>query len=298
MRAPARAATFVIRAITTIAAAAGVGCGGSSGSADAAVEAGAGVDGADAGLSRCPTGLAGPDLVLVRWSDGIAFCIDSSEITNAHYGAFLAANVALDGQTARCQSNLGYAPGANSTNGPACPAFDPVARADFPVVCVDWCDAAAYCGWAGKHLCRQPGPQTGTVVDFTAKNASEWVIACTGDRDDGTMTRFPYGPDPVSGRCVDRLYPMTTPALLPVKQATGCEGGYPGLFDMSGNAWEWQDDCAQQPGDGMDDACTPLGGSFSTDAATSSCTDGAPFLRKQVAGDTGFRCCADAGFSF
>jgi formylglycine-generating enzyme required for sulfatase activity len=91
---------------------------------------------------------------------------------------------------------------------------------------------------------------------------------------------------------------MTTAGLLPVKQATMCEGGVPGLFDMSGNAWEWQDDCVEQSTDGTDDACTPLGGSFTSELAASTCIDGAPFFRKHVAGDAGFRCCVDAIFGF
>ena len=75
-----------------------------------------------------------------------------------------------------------------------------------------------------------------------------------------------------------------------------CEGGVPGLFDMSGNAWEWQDDCVQKTGQGGEDACSPIGGSFSSEVASASCTDTTPFFRKQVAGDTGFRCCVDADF--
>lgn len=282
------------------------GCGSSSASPS---DASAGADGTEfeVGSSHCPSDLAGPSLVHVARTDGVAFCIDSSEVTNAHYAAFLAGGVPVDGQSARCHWNATFAPGPSDIKkiyGPACPAFDPAGRADYPVVCVGWCDAAAYCRWAGKRLCENP--DGGPFVDWTMPNGcragdggacSQWLIACTGDT---PTKRYPYGDTAVVGRCVDNRYPATTPGVRPVKEATMCQGGVVGLFDMSGNAWEWQNDCAEQPGDGTVDTCTPVGGSFSTEAGHSSCADGTPtsFFRNQVAGDVGFRCCADAIFTF
>ncbi|MES1171922.1 MAG: SUMF1/EgtB/PvdO family nonheme iron enzyme [Bacteroidota bacterium] len=278
-----------------------VGCGGGTDApagmdADTTPEPDGGAPDADEGgvtLSHCPgsaDGVHGPDLTRVRWSDGIAFCIDATEVTNAQYSEFLAAKPAAGTQSARCTWNQSFTPATKSTNGPACPPFDAAARKDHPVVCVDWCDADAYCRWAGKRLCQTPGG--GTVKNWTGKNASEWVIACTAD----AARNYPYGTAPEMGRCVDRAYPSTTPGLQPVKAAAMCEGGVPGLFDASGNAWEWQDDCAEQSTDGRGDACSPLGGSFSSETPNAACISGAPFFREQVAGDTGFRCCADALF--
>jgi sulfatase modifying factor 1 len=275
-----------------------VSCGGGSvmnpADADPAPRSDAGMDsdGGEITLSHCPIDpdVHGPALVRVRWNDGIAFCIDSSEVTNAEYAAFLAANASPGSQTLRCAWNQTFVPETKSTNGPACPAFDPSGHAEDPVVCIDWCDANAYCRWAGKRLCGKPGG--GSVGAWAAKNASEWVIACTGDG----VGRYPYGNTGEAGRCVDHLFPAATPALQPVKSAMMCEGGVPGLFDMSGNAWEWQDDCVEQLTDGTMDACSPLGGSFLEDVANSTCIAATPFFRRHVAGDTGFRCCADAEF--
>jgi len=84
-----------------------------------------------------------------------------------------------------------------------------------------------------------------------------------------------------------------------------CEGGVPGLFDMAGNASEWQNDCvdAAASADGQDDECDAYGGARSSDYADTSCLAAtspndttAHFKRAQVAPDNGFRCCANAIF--
>ena len=260
-----------------------------------------GPDAADDGgptLSHCPTTeVHGPALARVRWSEGIAFCIDSTEVTNAQYAEFLAAAVTTTAQSERCGWNQSFQPAAKATNGPPCPTFDPTGHGSLPVVCVDWCDAEAYCHWAGKHLCQAPQEKgSGPVPDWTVKNASEWVIACTGDQPSEHL--YPYGMAAEPGRCVDEEYPSPMPSLRPVKDAVMCEGGVPGLYDMSGNAGEWENDCTMKMGDtkGDMDICHPLGGSFASKPTDSSCTADTPFLRSQVAGDIGFRCCADAEF--
>ncbi len=248
--------------------------------------------------SHCPTGQKGASLARVGWADGVAFCIDTTEVTNAEYQAFLDAAADPGAQAERCRSwNTSFAPAPNTfkaTNGPGCPAFDPVGRAASPVVCVDWCDADAYCRWAGKRLCERPGG--GGVIDPTDPHGDEWVIACTGDQ----PRRYPYDNGPVVARCVDRRYPQASPDVRPVKEASGCEGGVAGVFDMSGNAWEWTNDCTADPANAPTaaggDACLPRGGSFSSDVTAASCFDTVAFHRQDLAGDTGFRCCGDAEY--
>jgi formylglycine-generating enzyme required for sulfatase activity len=250
--------------------------------------------------SSCPTTLAGPDLVRVGWSGGVAFCIDSTEVTNAQYQKFLAATPPAP--SPRCQWNTSLAP---STTAPGCQAtFDPVGRADYPVVCVDWCDAEAYCRWAGKHLCRAgslDGADPGPVTHPLAADGSEWIIACSNDH----ATTYPYANEPEAGRCVDKKYLGTAPGLQPAKAASMCVGGIAGLYDMAGNASEWQNNCveAKTSVDGKDDACDTYGGAQSSEYVDTSCTaataatdTAAHFTRGQVAADNGFRCCADAMF--
>lgn len=285
------------------------GCGKSDAASDGGADGGADHGSFEVGPvhSSCPTTLPGPALVRVAWSAGVAFCIDSTEVTNAQYQAFLtAAATKPPAQADRCQWNTSLAP---QTTTPGCPAFDPVGRADYPVVCVDWCDADAYCRSVGKYLCRAgslDGNDAGPVTNPLASGGSQWVLACSAD---GTQS-YPYGNTGMPGVCVDKKYVSTVPGVQPVKSAAGCQGGVAGIFDMSGNASEWQDDCVpataapETPADlGMTDECDAYGGAVSSDYSDTSCTAAASstdtlahFTRAQVAADNGFRCCADAQF--
>lgn len=104
-----------------------------------------------------------------------------------------------------------------------------------PATDMNWCTAQAYCHWRGKRLCGKlgGGAFAGSVELVTV--ASEWYIACSGP----AQTRWPYGASYVEGNC--NIAPGSTTA--PVGSFGDCEGGYPGLFDMSGNVTEWIDAC-------------------------------------------------------
>jgi formylglycine-generating enzyme required for sulfatase activity len=286
-----------------------VGCGGSSGSSDGGKDAGSDRAVVELGPihSVCPTALPGPALVRVGWNEGVAFCIDSTEVTNEQYQAFLtAAATKPPTQGERCQWNSSFAPDQAT---PGCPAFDPVGRANFPVVCVDWCDADAYCRASGKYLCRagsRDGNNAGPVTNPLVTGGSQWVIACSSD---GAQD-YPYGKTGMPGVCVDKKYVSNIPGVQQVMSATACQVGATGIYDMSGNASEWQDDCVAAattpatPADlGKTDECDAYGGAVSSEYSDTSCTAAASttdtlahFTRSQVAGDNGFRCCADAQF--
>ena len=278
-------------------------CGGKSGSSDAAADVQANPDVPESGggvHGTCPATLPGPVLVRVSWSGGVAFCVDSTEVTNAQYQEFLAA-AAPPAPNARCAWNASLTPAAT---GSGCSAFDPTGRPDHPVACLDWCDADSYCRWAGKYLCSAPslgGEPVAPVTNPSATGGSQWIVACT---DDG-MSTYPYTGSGVAGRCVDKKYPGTDPGVQPVKSATLCEGGVAGLFDMAGNVSEWQNNCveAKTSADGQQDECDAYGGSRSSETADTSCVAAASpgdtmarFSRAQFASDNGFRCCANAVF--
>lgn len=157
------------------------GKGGTSGSAGKSSAAGSGGlsttggsgGGGDLGAG-CPGGLEGPALVKVPAPDDSAvssYCVDVTEVTNAQYAAFLSASVATTGQDEACAWNMTYTP---SKNWPA------TGMDEYPVVSVDWCDAFAFCKWAGKHMCGKiGGGESHLSFGYDDAAESEWFNACS-----------------------------------------------------------------------------------------------------------------------
>ncbi len=223
-------------------------------------------------------------------------CIDSTEVTQAEYQIFLdAKGTDVSGQDPACTWNVTY--GAALMCG-----FDPIGHANFPVNGVDWCDATAYCKWAGKRLCGHVGggglietdnapPSTGNMQpDLSRSDISEWTAACS----QGGVRAYPYGGALVDTACNGGEHSQTH-AIVAVATTPGCVGGYPGLFDMAGNVHEWEDACAPLNGNppGQTDLCWFRGGSYHD--LNDSCATAFQTPRNYVDQDCdiGFRCCAD-----
>ncbi len=224
--------------------------------------------------TACP-GEAGPVGVRVG-----AFCIDGTEVTNRQYQLFLTAKGAdVTGQPATCAWNTTHTPGA---------AWPSDAH-DVPVVFVDWCDAYAYCAWGKKRLC---GAMDGGSNDFDAQadaSASQWFAACSHAGDG--QHAYPYGNayDPAACNGADS---NDAGSLVDAGSQPACVGGYPGIFDLSGNAREWEDSCAL--GDGaapQADSCRTRGGASTDDGGALTCARANARARSSVSGHTGFRCC-------
>ncbi len=235
---------------------------------------GGGTGGAGAtGGSGCP-GTAGPTMVQVPGG----YCIDSTEVTNAQYAAFVAAAVSTGGQDAWCTWNTTFTPSGG---------WPGTGKDGYPVAYVDWCDAYAFCKWAGKRLCGKIGGGANAFGDYANPTASQWYASCSAG---GTRT-YPYGSAYQGTTCNGADYPGS--ASISAGSATGCEGGYPGIFDLSGNVWEWEDSCKGTTGNG--DYCRLRGGSFlNVDVAPFlACGSNMPdYYRSNQYGHVGFRCCS------
>lgn len=241
----------------------------------------------------CPEGAPGPAMVRLDPDGYRSFCIDATEVTQAQYEVFLSDHGADPSDAPEpCDWNATLAP---NTGLGTCTAasYDPAGHPDHPVVCVDWCDAFAYCEWAGKRLC---GDLTGGAIDraLDALDAgtSQWHNACTG----GGQTVYPYGdsyePEACNGEDAGH------DATVPVASLAGChgEGQFAEVFDLSGNVSEWEDACEYEDFYGSM-YCPIRGGSFSSPSMTSAleCGGGIESLSIDMSGNhsIGFRCCAD-----
>lgn len=227
----------------------------------------------DDGCGECP------DNPMVYVEDG-NYWIDSTEVTNSAYADFLAAQPSSAIQPAQCSFNGTYVP----TN--QWPATD---RADHAVAWVDWCDAYAYCAWAGKRLCGAIDGGATPYASFKNAAVSQWYNACSAG---GTVV-YPYGSDYDAEACNGGVIEGESSGdPWPAGSQASCQGGVEGLFDMSGNLWEWEDSCATS--DGVGDLCRARGGSFWSSDLSLRCQGAtADHSRSNVNRNLGFRCCSD-----
>jgi formylglycine-generating enzyme required for sulfatase activity len=217
------------------------------------------------------------------------FDIDSKEVTRADYQAFLDVHYDPAMQVSLCHWNTTFQ--VVTHDPPDCDAgFEPETFPERPVVCIDWCDAAAYCAWVGRRLCGAIGggslhePQLANPAS-SDPNKSQWQRACSM----GGVKLFPYGDTYDKTKCNTQGNGPTD-----VGWYVDCVGGYPGLFDMSGNVQEWEDSCNNGAGEAAsDDGCAFRGGAFFTGKGSGCALDPQRIgSRDFVAGDVGFRCCS------
>ncbi|MBX3233751.1 MAG: SUMF1/EgtB/PvdO family nonheme iron enzyme [Labilithrix sp.] len=231
--------------------------------------------------SGCPRG-RGP--VMVRTA---SYCIDATEVTEGQYRAFLEAmgGARFDSPHASCTGKQNHLPSPPPPQGALlhCPLLSD-ATLGRPIVCVDWCDAHAFCAWAGKRLCGAIGG--GSIKtnggDYRNSGKDEWYAACLGPGGND----FAYGKTFEPNRCNSFEDPNNRP--LDVMEKDRCTGGVAGLYDMVGNVRELENACS-----GPEAAATCLRRGGGWDLAEGACNNFSAFARNGRDDTTGFRCCAD-----
>ena len=233
------------------------------------------------GGAGCPPARGGPRLVKVN-----GFCIDATEVTNADYLVFWNARRSdASGQIPACAWNASFTPEATAT----APWPPESGRERRPVVNVDWCDAHAFCQWAGKRLCgRVGGGSLPRWQDAIAAAISQWTYACSS----GGRNVFPYGDSYDPDACNAQRSVSSATSLVDVGSKPGCrtDGG---VHDLNGNVEEWADACIGT-GDPASDACALVGGTaVHRTASDFSCLESAyPGRRSSRFELRGFRCCS------
>jgi formylglycine-generating enzyme required for sulfatase activity len=177
-----------------------------------------------------------------------------------------------------------------------------------PVVCIDQCDARAYCAWSKQRLCGRAG---GGVLDVSQDESQDMLSKAEGSHADpsqsqwygacstGEVSTYPYGDGYVAGRCVDN---SVASRVQDVGSRAECMGGYAGLFDMSGNAEEWEDACTQFTTPPLLQNCLVRGGSVDHPGSGQlrpgelpllACAASRGLAQGFIYTTVGFRCCAD-----
>ncbi len=261
-------------------------------------------------LPPCPSTTPVATVPVDPYGGQPGFSIDATEVTEAAYCAFLAGKPDPSMQDPLCAWNTTFVP--------SCGGFDPVMHPNRPMACIDWCDAVAYCQSVGKHLCgpRGSNADAGSLDPFGVANGEagvddivnladydEWFAACSHDAD-GQHT---YATGTSMGTSTCNSPAAGNPGTVDVGSIATCVGGFPGIFDMSGNVWEWENACTGYDFDaGFFDAgpppdqspCRARGGAYDGTLNDLYCRltgndQALTYKRSEAHADLGFRCCSN-----
>jgi formylglycine-generating enzyme required for sulfatase activity len=245
------------------------------------------------------TGLA--TLVLSK-EPGTCYWIDKTETTVQQYAAFLD-DLAMHPRPLFGESDGGApdpcawkAVPRDPRNDATCLAMTTSESGAFdankPIRCVDWCDAKAFCEWAGGSLCE------GNTADATITPLSpidQWGDGCS-------TNGFSYvtGSMPVYGACNVGINAGQCLSLTGnLNCAPSVVGNFPectgpsGTVDMIGNVAEWVLQCGSHDGGPDTTPCQVRGGSFAGNLTDETCAKATYPARSTHDHGIGLRCCAD-----
>ncbi|OQB16398.1 MAG: Formylglycine-generating sulfatase enzyme [Deltaproteobacteria bacterium ADurb.Bin207] len=211
------------------------------------------------------------------------FSIDATEVTWSQYETWLSKKPSREGQPEFCGWNNTYAHAPNCMNN--MPKCQGASCDNLPVVCVDWCDAYAYCRAVGKRLCGKIGGGSVSESDFEDSSKGQWDAACSS----GGYSKYVYGDKYHAGKCHDSGEMASEVGTHP--DCKSPDSHYAGVLDLNGNVSEWEDSCKAYSGE--DDSCRMRGGSIREAVKeNNSCINTTGSQRDFSADNVGFRCCS------
>lgn len=217
---------------------------------------------------------------MARIEAASAFCIDTTEVTNEQYNFYLASS-AKPMLPKWCVKPAGAA-------GPA-PVLE-VALRNRPRAEVDWCDAWLYCAWAGKRLCGKIGGGRTSYADFKESAASQWSWVCGNG---AANSPYPYGNSPKTDDQGCRTQGGSVVDVGSHDKCTGTSAPYNQVFDMVGNAGEWEDSCSGYEGTTPSTRTCRGRGGWTGLTEPIDCDYDQVHEAAFKAADLSFRCCVD-----
>ena len=155
---------------------------------------------------------------------------------------------------------------------------------------MDWCDVYEYCLGVDKRLCGAIGGGP-DYEGYDDANQSQWYRVCSSG---GTNT-YPYGNTYQPNYCNGADYwnnDSSSEQATAVGSLSSCvtgAAGYAGVYDLSGNVYEWEDSCQ---GAGSLGTCHIRGGFFGVARYYLACESDDEAGRTTWDHVIGFRCCA------
>lgn len=184
------------------------------------------------------------------------FALGVFEVTNAQYSRFIAdtGHVPSKGCRSLVGGKVDVVPSADYLH-PGAGAGE--GSATKPVVCVSWRDATAYTAWLSKKTGQFYRLPTEAEWEYAGRAGKPGEYYWGQSIDTGCAHANVYDKDGANGGAIPVFSAVNGAPAVPFAQCSdGHAGAAPvgsyaanafGLFDMTGNVWEWTQDCYFAP---------------------------------------------------